>query len=415
MGRHYPGYSSQLVQADRSFHALDVRRCFVIPSAHSTMLSRLLENLSFGVLSSLVLRSIPIPDLVYLNSGPLVASKMIVDYCYACRIPVFMNVQDLYPETLVIQGRLGAGSRLVRAMMRRDRRIAQRCWRVNLISPRLAQRYIETRGLAPNQVTIIPNWVPDDLVVVDATASKQLRRDRGLGDDDFLIAYGGSISTASGVETLMRAFGHLQAEPDLRLLIAGSGPNLAACREIARGDSRIFFHSPYTLADNAVVLGAADLLILPTAGNQALAALPSKLLSYMQSARPIIALAASESDLGDAISKAGSGWVVPPDDPRLLAEAILVVRRTPVNELREMGQAGRAYCLREHGERSCLDRLALELEKAKATPIQSIRHGIEEGQAMAQEASFTSRESDTSTCTHASRQVQVGRDWDTSQ
>ena len=72
----------------------------------------------------------------------------------------------------------------------------------------------------------------------------------------------------------------------------------------------IFFHTPWLKEETAQVLKTPDVLILPTRGNQSAASVPSKLISYLFAAKPVIALANEDSDVADVIRKANCGWVM---------------------------------------------------------------------------------------------------------
>ena len=75
-------------------------------------------------------------------------------------------------------------------------------------------------------------------------------------------------------------------------------------------------------------------------------------------------MAALEGEGGRIIRQAGAGWVVPPEDPRALADALLAASRLASSELDAMGNRGEAW-FREHFERDkLLGRLEAELEEA---------------------------------------------------
>ena len=89
----------------------------------------------------------------------------------------------------------------------------------------------------------------------------------------------------------------------------------------------------------------ADVLLLPTKGRQSLNSIPSKLITYLLSGRPVIAAVLPESDTAAAILESGAGWVVNPDSAELMAEAILAASEQSAESLRRMGSAGREYAL----------------------------------------------------------------------
>ena len=69
---------------------------------------------------------------------------------------------------------------------------------------------------------------------------------------------------------------------------------------------------------------------------------PSKILSIMAAGRPVVACMNLDGDAPRLVEEAGCGYVLPPEDPELLAKHILKLYKN--GELREeMGRSGRKY------------------------------------------------------------------------
>jgi glycosyltransferase involved in cell wall biosynthesis len=206
-----------------------------------------------------------------------------------------------------------------------------------VLSRGFAEMYERDRGVA--HVHVIPNWISED-IAPDPEAGRVYRRDRGIPDDAFLVVYGGNVGVAANVEQLIEATRTL----DVHLLIAGSGPRVAACRAISH--ERVLFEDPWPVSMTAAVLSAADLLALPTLGEQSFVSVPSKLLTYLLMDKPILAIAPPDSEIARVIADANAGRAVQTN----IAEAIRTTR----------GGGGREYVLREFSRDACLPRI-LEL------------------------------------------------------
>ena len=77
-GKLYEGYKRRLWLYDRSFSRYDVLRCFSFVSPASTLLSRFLENISFGITSGLAVLFLEKPDVLYGNTWPIFAQGILV-------------------------------------------------------------------------------------------------------------------------------------------------------------------------------------------------------------------------------------------------------------------------------------------------------------------------------------------------
>jgi len=363
-GELYPGYRRRLFGRDTLEPSIDVRRCPATLSRTSTLPSRLLENLTFGLTSSLTLLLTPRPDIIFSNSWPVVATGLALGVARLRRIPVVLSVQDVYPESLVSQGRIRPGGFAARLLSAIDRTIARRVARLAVISPHFAEIYRDDRRVPADRIVMVYNWRSTD-GIEPLYPSAVFRARKDIPADAFVFAYGGNVGAAAGVETVIRACAHLT--DGYRFLIAGRGSNLDACRELAveTAPERIIFHPDWPVEETAPALSAAEVLVLPTVGDQSLASVPSKLIAYLLCGRPVLALARPESDLADLIRVSGCGWVIPPDDPPAVARTLEEIRALPRSELDRRGADGRRFALRELTDEACLPKI-LELVESAA-------------------------------------------------
>ncbi len=388
----YPGYSRRLFQKDDS-KGLEVVRCFNVISAESGMLSRFLENISFGVTGGLAFLFGPKPDVIYSNTWPTFATGFLVLLARLRNVPIVISVQDMYPEQLIAQHRIETDSWIARGMFRVERSVAGHAAAIILISESLAHSYGDTRRVPSNRLHVIPNWADSGSIAVNDPEAPALRTRYGIPHDAFVAVYGGNVAFAAGVETVVEAFRSLNAVHDAHLLIAGEGANLDKCRQMAQDSAnpRIRFHTPWPRSENSMVLSAADVLILPTRGAVSLAAMPSKLISYMLAARPVVALALPQSDLAQVIQGADCGWVIEPDQPQLLAETIRMVKALPEEERIRRGQAGRSYALNHLTREACVPKVIGLLEQsAHDSPLVAPDQSDQSGS----QAKFTSERND---------------------
>lgn len=363
-GRLFSGYSRRLYRRERAAEGYRLVRCFSTVSSESRPLSRLMENLTFGVTAAAAVLTGPRPDVIYANTWPLFATLLLYLVARLRRVPIVVSVQDIYPESLVSQGRLTDDNLLVRSLRWLDGKIAAGARALIVISERFSQIYTNDRQVPPERVHIVHNWVEQDLIGNESREA--FRRTVSIPDEAFLIVYGGNIGAAAGVETLVQAGLRLESHPQIHILIAGGGSRLDHCRRVVQeaGGTNITFHTPWPKSETSSVLRAADLLVLPTRGAQSLASVPSKLISYMLAGRPVLALGSPTSDIAQVINASGCGWLIPPDDPEALAQAILEAAGLSDVARGDLGAAGRRYALDHFTGDVCLPRVMQILEQA---------------------------------------------------
>jgi len=354
-GKVFAGYKRMPWMHDKAFQKFQVLRVFSLTSSESGLISRFMENISFGISGALAVLFLPKADVLYGNTWPIFAQGLLALVCRLRGIPLVVTVQDIYPESLSIQSRIqGKQSRLFRLLRWIDQKVKQSSAAVVVISERFRDIYIQDRRVPAEKIHVIPNWIDEGQVELEPR-SNHVRRSHDIPEGAFLVVYAGNIGAASGLDAAIRAFQNLHAEQDIYLLVAGSGSKLHEWRNLAQAirNPRVLFHTPWLESETSGVLAAASLFILPTYGNQALVSVPSKLITYMLAERPVLCCAAEGSELAEMVRDSSCGWVVPAGDAEAITRHIRELSRMHPGDLRTRGINGRNFAL-QHMTRSAL-------------------------------------------------------------
>lgn len=233
--------------------------------------------------------------------------------------------------------------------------------RVICVSQRVAEFAIQTIGLPPARLVVIPNGIPMSQFTNLPTPS-QARAALGLPLQATLIGTVSRAHPVKGLEVLLEAFAQrLHSPTDTQrstdtqringvggayirsagenpladLLIAGDGPELTALQALALRlglEERVTFLGQRS--DIPLILAALDLFVLPSRHE----GMPNAVLEAMAAGLPVVATAVGGTP--EVVVDGITGLLVPPHDPLSLANALS--RLLDDAELRgRMGAAGR--------------------------------------------------------------------------
>ncbi len=141
------------------------------------------------------------------------------------------------------------------------------------------------------------------------------------------------LNPAKDVGSLIAAFRDLPGG-DLRLVIAGTGPEEDRLRRLARGDPRIHFAGHVSGVNHANHFRWADIFVLPTLVD-CWAMVVNEALHH---GVPVVTTTAAGA--GELIADGGSGLLVPPGDPEALRAALAELLADP-DRLTRMAAAAR--------------------------------------------------------------------------
>lgn len=255
---------------------------------------------------------------------------------------IVVNVQDIHPDLAIEAGILKNrfGIKLAKALEKWVYRIADR---IVVISQGF-YRNLLAKGVPPEKMVIIPNWV-DTEFISPRPKDSSLSRKLGLCDK-FVVMYTGTISISSqaAMEIVLEAARLLDSQKDILFVIVGEGlkkPALATrAKELGLSNIKFLPFQPYS--ELPELLGASDILLVPLDQEKAALSLPSKLYNCMAASRPVIGLASPDSDVAQLISSTGCGVVVDPGDVISIVERVLWIKKES-QSARKMAEQGRAY------------------------------------------------------------------------
>ena len=189
-------------------------------------------------------------------------------------------------------------------------------------------------GLPAHKVRIIHNGVdPTDF---DPRSDRQAVAALGIGDGEPVVALVGAMRPEKDHKTYLDAARLVNgAMPSARFLLVGDGPLRAEleARAVSLGlDDRVVFAG--VRDDIPKLLRGVDVFVLSSYSD----CFPMALLEAMAAGRPAVCTAVG--GVPEMIDDGVTGFLVPPRDPRALADKLLTVLADPARA-RAMGKAAR--------------------------------------------------------------------------
>jgi len=362
-GKIYPNYRRcwKKIQTRDGYRLI---YCWHTISKRPTLVSRLAENITFGITSTLQLIQGPVPDVVYMNTWPLFA-QWINTYALSRRgIPVICAVKDLYPESFFADEQ-GSQKKAVMSLARAiDKQVYLQSALVVPLNPIMAEHINSTRSISAEKVRVVYDWVDTSGVGKNQPKWNNFRKQHGFSAELFLAMYVGSMTRSAGLKLYVEAAERLRHRHDICILLVGDG---AMRKEIEllihqKGLENIKVIYPLKPEDVPEVQAAADVLMLSLLAGAADHALPSKLIYYMLSQRPIIASVNNDGPPGRIIREAKCGYVVRQGSPQDLADQLEKVADNR-SSLQQLGENASRYVEEHFSKEIVLPRFCDLIEK----------------------------------------------------
>ncbi len=353
----YSGFKRRLWSIQSFEQARCVRVWSWLIGKERRPVNRILENVTFGFSSALAVLLHHRPDVVVLDTWPVLAAALAVAACAARGIKVINYVQDIYPEAAIAAGFLRGESLAASALARLDRWICTRADRNVVMSEGAAAVLAQSRKLPAERVFVIPGWL-DLTSIIPTTCGPAWRKEVGLGHDEHVFMFAGTMGHVSRVDVLLDVADKLRGHDRIRLVCVGQGPLKPRMEdELTRRGLKNLMLLPFQPRERVSDMhSAADVMLLTTSAQMGFTSVPSKLITYLAVGKPVICAVPAQADVAALIQGEQLGLVVPPEDPAALADAIQHMSAIERSSLVETGRRARAVALERYSLEGALTR-----------------------------------------------------------
>ncbi|MCI0661776.1 MAG: glycosyltransferase family 4 protein [Acidobacteria bacterium] len=323
-----------------NFKGIDLWRTYVYVPPNPSGFQRSINYLSYTFMSIVAGLMAKKPDVILCINPPITVGFSGWLLALARRVPLIFNVQDVWPDCLVIIDQLRSPL-LTRIFKHLEKFIYRVSSCVTVLSEGMKEN-IMRKGVPARKVVVIPNW-SDVETIRPVKRENGFRAAHGL-NGEFVVMFAGNLGYIAMLDKVLDAAKMLEDDPHIQFLIVGEGNAkaglLSRAGELGLKNVRFIPTQPKEVLPE--MLGAADLSLVTLNRRLGQLNVPSKTYSIMASARPVLASVPENSEIVRLVKEADCGEGVPPEDPQSLAQAI---RRLSGQreKLRFYGANGRRY------------------------------------------------------------------------
>lgn len=241
----------------------------------------------------------------------------------ARRVRIINWLQDVYPEVAIRFGVRFTRGRVGHLLMwLRDRSLRKAT--VNVVLGSRMAAYIESRGVLPASIRVIPNWVDDRAIHPIESGVNPLRARWGLGNK-FVVGYSGNLGRVHEVETVLAAAERLRDRQDLCFLFIGGGFLYAGLKKALRrrGLDKLAIFMPYQdKSELSNTLSVPDVHWVSLRPEFEGLIVPSKFYGIAAAGRGTIAITAADGEIAQLVAIHKCGAIITPGDGAALADLL---------------------------------------------------------------------------------------------
>jgi colanic acid biosynthesis glycosyl transferase WcaI len=249
------------------------------------------------------------------------------------RKPLIYDIQDMYPD-MAVAGSIVQPGLLTRLWERLHRWALGRAARIIVLGDDMRTRVI-AKGIDPAKVFIVRSGIDTGLAnssILNPQVTRAIR-----GNFRFVLLHAGNLGFYGAWNTIIAAARQLENE-NVGFVFVGDGAERSRLEGLAAGATNIRFLPFFPSSDIPSVLAAPDAHIVTIKRGLEGIVVPSKMFGIIAAGKPIVAVAAAETDVAALGLRHGFAICVDPASPDKLASRIRRLAADPA-ALASMSQA----------------------------------------------------------------------------
>lgn len=348
-GKFYEGYGLNKKRKE-TWNGIDIIRIPLIPRG-STPIGLIMNYFSFPISGWFwkLFNKMEVDYVFMFETSPMTQCKIGVWYAKKHKVPLYLYVQDLWPENVEII--TGIHSKfIIGPIQYMVDNIYKACTEIFVTSPSFAKAICK-RGISENKVHFWPQYAEEFYQPLDKSTVPQ------IGDENkFKIVFTGNIGYAQGLDILPKAARILKERniTDVQFVIVGDGRYREQLQKEIEDVKEMFLMIPKQPAEKIPeILAACDVAFLSFQNMELWKmTIPAKLQSYMACGMPILASAEGETE--KVINVAKCGVCVPLGDSIELVAAMTKMKNM---DLLSLGEKSRKYFLKCFEKKHLMDEI----------------------------------------------------------
>jgi colanic acid biosynthesis glycosyl transferase WcaI len=260
-------------------------------------------------------------DIVFCVTTPFTLPYAVMSAAKLRGAATALLIYDLYPEALERAGLIKPSSWTARLIRLANAVLFRSLDAIISIGRDVEPLLLAYKGVTREKINFIPNWT---LLPAGYRETAPGNRFRAGRPSQLIVGLSGNLGFTHSPRTVFEAARLLREDGDIHLILSGWGVGWKQLCDLQAADGldNVTLMDPVPETDLVEFLSSADVWVIPYRRNIAGVSVPSRLYNLLAVGRAVIVAAEAGSEAALVVNEEGIGWVVPPEDPPSLADAI---------------------------------------------------------------------------------------------
>lgn len=250
-------------------------------------------------------------DLVLYSTPPITFERIIRYIKARDGARTYLLLKDIFPQNAVDLGMFSRKSLFYWYFRNKEKKLYRISDHIGCMSPANV-RYILKHNpeISEQAVEVCPNSIEPLRINFDTERVRQIRAKYKIPADRIVFVYGGNLGKPQGVEFIIECLGANRFNDQVFFVIAGSGTEHNKLKTFLHDErltnAVLFDQMPSD--EYGLLVKACDIGLIFLDRRFTIPNFPSRILSYMQAAMPVLAATDTNTDIKDVVEQGEFGF-----------------------------------------------------------------------------------------------------------
>ncbi|MBQ7044958.1 MAG: glycosyltransferase family 4 protein [Clostridia bacterium] len=283
-------------------------------------------------------------DLVMYSTPPITFANVIDFVKKRDGAASYLILKDIFPQNAVDMGMFKKNSIINKFFRRKEKKLYAISDKIGCMSKANVEYIIKHNPqVNPENVEVCPNSITVRQMNISEEQILATKQAYGIPTDKKIFVYGGNLGKPQGIDFFIKAIDAAASEiEDVFFLISGSGTEFSKIeRYINQTDkTNIKLMRSIPREEYEAMIAGCDVGMIFLDNRFTIPNFPSRLISYLQTSLPVLAVTDVNSDIGTVATEGNFGWWCQSND---VEQFVKTVKEILSADTKAMGKIGYEY------------------------------------------------------------------------
>lgn len=283
-------------------------------------------------------------DFILYSTPPITLAGVVKRMKKKCKATTYLMLKDIFPQNAIDIGLFSKTSPIAKFFRRKEKKLYEFSDKIGCMSPANVDYVLKHNPeISQEKVEMLPNAIILNPLVDRENAKRGVRSQFNVPDEAVTFLFGGNLGKPQGIPFLIDCLRAVKNRKDFFFLVCGSGSEFHLLREYKEkenpGNLCLLDFLPKQEYDQ--LASGCDVGLILLDHRFTIPNYPSRVLSYMENATPVICATDPNTDIGKMVEENQIGFSC---ESNSVSDFVSCLEKIKVADKTAMGMKAREVC-----------------------------------------------------------------------